>query len=77
MKVSSIQTNNTTFGTRYGKNFTKFMEDSKDVLTSEQIKNISMIRNNGINSVLELEEASAADKARHIKYKPEFNRRCF
>lgn len=68
MKVSSVQPNNTTFGTRYGKNFSKFIEESKDKLTSEQIKNISMIRNNGINSVLELEEASAGDKLHGIKY---------
>ena len=54
--------NNTVFGTRYGKNLTRFLENNKDVLTHDNYKNISMIRNNGIDSVLELEEASAKDK---------------
>ena len=62
MKVSSVQPTQTTFGTRYGKNLTKFLEENKDKLSTEQIVNISKIRNNGINSILELEKAGPNDK---------------
>ena len=60
MQIQSV--NNTNFGTRYGKNLTKFIEENKEILTHENLTNISKIRNNGINSVLELEEASSKDK---------------
>ena len=63
MKIMNIQhKNNTTFGTKYGKNLTKLLDENKDKLSTEQIVNISKIRNNGINTVLEIENASSKDK---------------
>ena len=61
MRINNIQPT-TSFGTRYGKNLTRFIENNRDILTNDNFKNLSRIRNNGIDSVLELEEASPKDK---------------
>lgn len=62
MKVINVQaSNNQSFGTRYGSNLTKFLNTNKEILSNQNYKNISRIRNNGINSVLELEQASLKD----------------
>lgn len=63
MQINNVQpANNTSFGTRYGKNLQNFINKNKDILTSDNYKNLSMIRNNGINSVLELEDATLKEK---------------
>ena len=63
MHVQKIQLiNQTSFGTRFGTNLTRFLENNKDVLSGENRRILSTIRKNGIDSVLELEEASVKDK---------------
>jgi len=70
MQVQRIQsTDNTAFGTRFGTNLTRFFENNKEVLSSENQRIIANIRNNGIDSVLELENASEREKSMyHYKY---------
>lgn len=63
MQINRIQAaNQTSFGTRFGKNLTRFLENNKEVLSNENQRILANIRNNGIDSVLELEEASVKDK---------------
>lgn len=61
--------NNTTFGTRYGRGLSNFIIKNKDKLSHDNFKNLSMIRNNGLNSILDIEEASLKEKEiYHYKY---------
>ncbi len=71
MQIVNVQpANNTSFGTRYGRNLQGFIQRNKDILTSDNFKNLSMIRNNGINSVLELEDVSLKERELyHCNYK--------
>ena len=71
MQVQRVKSaNQTVFGTRFGPKLTKFLEKNKETLSNENFRNLSNIRNNGINSVLELEDASFMDKKSHnYKYK--------
>ena len=63
MKLNRIEsTSQTAFGTRFGTRLTRLLEDNKDILTNENRRNLSNIRNNGLNSILELEDASVHDK---------------
>lgn len=69
MNIQSLQSSNqTNFGTRFGPKLTKFLEQNKESLSNENFRIISTIRNNGINSVLELEDASFKEK-KLFKYK--------
>lgn len=63
MKLNRVESvNQTTFGTRFGKRLTKVLEDNKDTLSGENRRILSNMRNNGLNSVLELEDSSFCDK---------------
>lgn len=62
MQIQRIDSNNTHFGTRFGPKLARLLENNSEVLTSDNRRILSNIRNNGINSVLELEDATLHDK---------------
>jgi hypothetical protein len=64
MEIKSMNGINPVFGTRFGPRLTKLLENNKEALHSESYKNLSNIRNNGIDSVLELVELSALKQQR-------------
>lgn len=64
MRINGIKDANPIFGTRFGPKLTQILENNKEALHSESYKNLSNIRNNGIDSVLELVELSLLKQKR-------------
>lgn len=64
MRITCVDDANQTFGTRFGPRLKEFLENNKEALHSESYKNLSNIRNNGIDSVLELVELSLLKQKR-------------
>jgi len=65
MQVQKIQNNQIIFGTRFGPRLTRFIENNYEVLTSDSRRNLANIRNNGIDSVLELEPATKHEQEKY------------
>lgn len=64
MKITFADGTKPSFGTRFGPKLKKVLENNKEALHSESYKNLSNIRNNGIDSVLELVELSPLKQKR-------------
>ncbi len=64
MQVQRIQTaNQTTFGTKFGKNLDEFIRINREGFTTRTIINISHIKKNNLNdTILELEPASPREQ---------------
>ena len=67
MQIQRIQsTNQTSFGTKIGKNLSEFIRLNGDGFTTEELRNIARIRNNkSYDNVLELEKATREEQQKY------------
>ena len=63
MQIQRIQSNNTTFGTKFGKNLDNFIMSNRKYLSTKELMNIGRIKRNKYpNTILELEHATPREQ---------------